>query len=125
MHARPQWQDASYPAAKSMAIGPRSSVRFDYEHDYENEYDSRDIYRPFGSRFAFNCSSVTVEATPSRGTSILAVHRMAFSTSLRKSSLPQFLWTCAPVKPNDRPPLARCVAQAAVSLFGLSLGAWR
>ena len=39
--------------------------------------------RPFGSRFAFRSASVTVELTPSGGTSALAVHRIALSMSLR------------------------------------------
>ena len=47
---------------------------------------------PFGSRFNLSCSSVTVEATPSLGTSTLAAQISALRTILRKFSSPQFLW---------------------------------
>ena len=44
-----------------------------------------------GSRFSLSSLSLTFDSALS-GTSSLAVQRMAFRTSLRKSGSPQFLW---------------------------------
>jgi hypothetical protein len=53
---------------------------------------SASAHLPFGSKFFFRSSAVTLLDTPSDGTSILAVQRIAFRTNLRTGSLPQFLW---------------------------------
>ena len=50
------------------------------------------VQRPFTSRLFRRSSGVTLDSTPSAGTLTLAVQRMALRTTLRKSSLPQFLW---------------------------------
>src|SRR5262245_46921329 len=47
------------------------------------------FFTGFGSRFAARSSSLTVEATPSFGTSSLLIHTSALSTTLRKLSSPQ------------------------------------
>src|SRR6185437_4646004 len=46
----------------------------------------------FGPRLAERSAAVGCDSTPLAGASIPAVQRMALSTSLRCSSLPQFLW---------------------------------
>src|SRR4051794_652465 len=50
----------------------------------------------FGSRFFVSSSAAMSHLAPLRGTSIFAVQRIALSTSVRKSLLPQFAWKCAP-----------------------------
>ena len=52
------------------------------------------------------------EITPSSGTGLLAVQRMALSTALRRSSISQMACLCPPMKPKPRPPSSRCQAQA-------------
>ena len=54
------------------------------------------------------------EATPLSGTGTWAAQTMAFNTSLRKLSFPQFQWKWAPVTPKPRPPSGRSRAQAIV-----------
>ena len=58
---------------------------------------------------------LTLEYLAELTMSILAVQRSAFRTILRKFSLPQFLWKCAPVKPKPRPPSGRSTAHARTS----------
>src|SRR5258708_3055512 len=48
--------------------------------------------RPLASRFFLRSSAVILLETPSAGTSIFAVQRIALSTNLRTLSLPQALW---------------------------------
>src|SRR5262245_1847147 len=62
---------------------------------------------PLSSRFNMICSGVTLEVTPSFGTSTLLIQSSALSITLRKLSSVQFLWKCAPVKPKPRPPSGR------------------
>ena len=48
-------------------------------------------------------SSLTLDSTPSFGTSTLHIHSSAFSTTLRKLSSFQFVCVCPPVNPHAPP----------------------
>ena len=55
------------------------------------DLDLPGIGKPYrlGSKFASSWPSVRLEVTPSAGTSTCEIHNSAFSTTLRKFSLPQ------------------------------------
>src|SRR5439155_26402960 len=98
--------------AKPYVAGKPFSSRFGFG---EGSHAGLRSYLPFGSKFFFKSSSVSAHSTPLRGTSACAVHSSAFRTILRKFSLPQFRWKCAPVKPKPRPPSGRSTAHASTS----------
>src|SRR5262245_35853892 len=74
----------------------------------------------FGSRFIFSSSGVTLDVTPSAGTSSFAVQNSALSTSRRKFWSPQFVWVWPPVKPTPRPLSGRSTAHIRSSSRPLS-----
>src|SRR5690349_3753413 len=78
----------------------------------------------FGSRFCCRSSAVTADSTPPAGTSSLASHTSALSTTLRWLSSPQFLCLWPPVNPKPRPPPSRSTHHIMVSSWPAALTMW-
>ena len=80
----------SYPAAPRSANQTRGHPSL--ARRFSKIFRAHRVSSYFGSWLARNSSGVTVETTPSFGTSTLAIQSSAFRNTLRKFSSPQFLW---------------------------------
>ena len=110
---RPQDESARMSASTRGPIGAMLTAP-DRGHRGDDAFEDHGRF-PLGSRFSLISSSVTVEATPSFGTSAWQIHTAALRTTLRKLSSSQFRWKWPPVKPTPRPPSGRSTAHIIVS----------